>query len=112
MTQLVEFWVLIVPSTYNIILEKTWLHTMRSVASPYHQVLRFPNAAGVIEEVFGDQIMSKQCFITVNGSRATKRDVQMVEEPESNELSADVGKAAEQKAVKDLVQVRIDEKDP
>ena len=36
----------------------------------------------------------------------------MVEEPESNELFADVGKAAEQKAVEDLVQVRIDETDP
>ena len=38
--------------------------------------------------------------------------VKMVEEPESNELFADVGKAAEQKAVEDLVHVRIDEKDP
>ena len=56
--------------------------------------------------------MSKQCFVTVNGSRAAKGFVQMVEEPESNELFADVGKAAEQKAMEDLVQVRIDEKDP
>ena len=36
----------------------------------------------------------------------------MVEELESNELFVDVGKAAEQKAVEDLVQVRIDEKNP
>ena len=36
----------------------------------------------------------------------------MVEEPESNELFVDIGKATEQKAVEDLVQVRIDEKDP
>ena len=72
--------------------------------------MRFPNEAGVIEEVFGDQIMSKQCFVTVNDSRAAKGFVQMVEEPESNELFTDVGKVAEQKAVEDLVQVRIDEK--
>ena len=85
---------------------------MRSVASSYHQVMRFPNDAGVIEEVFGDQIMSKQCFVTVNGSRAAKGYVHSVEEPESNELFADVGKAADQKAVEDLVEVRIDEKNP
>ena len=72
MTKQVEFWVLKVPSTYNIILGRTWLHAMRSVASSYHQVMRFPNDTGVIEEVYGDQIMSKQCFVTVNGSRAAK----------------------------------------
>ena len=74
--------------------------------------MRFPNEAGIIEEVFGDQIMSKQCFVTVNGSRATKGYVHSVEEPESNELFADVSKAADQKAVEDLVKVRIDEKNP
>ena len=63
----------------------------------------FPNKAGVIEEVFGDQIMSKQCFVTVNGSRTAKGYVQIVEEPESNELFADVGKTAEQEAVEDFV---------
>ena len=57
-TKQVEFWVLKVPSTYNIILGRTWLHAMRSVASSYHQVMRFPNDTGVIEEVYGDQLMS------------------------------------------------------
>ena len=56
--------------------------------------------------------MSKQCFVTVNGSRVAKGFVQMVEKPESNELFADVGKVAEQKEVEDLVEVRVDEKDP
>ena len=36
----------------------------------------------------------------------------MVEEAENNELFADVGNAAEQKAGEDLVQVKIDEKNP
>ena len=101
MTKQVKFWVLKVPSTYNIILGRTWLHAMRSVVSTYHQVMRFPNEVGVIEEVLGDQIMSKQCFVTVNGTRTAKRYVQMVEEPESNELFADVGNAAEQTAGED-----------
>ena len=34
----------------------------------------------------------------------------MVGEPESNELFVDVGKEAKQKAVEDLAEVRIDEK--
>ena len=86
MTKQMEFCVLKVPSTYNIILGRTWLHAMRSVASTYHQVLRFPNEAGVIEKVFGDQIMSKQCFVTINGSRAAKGYDHSVEEPESYEM--------------------------
>ncbi|XP_028090679.1 uncharacterized protein LOC114290870 [Camellia sinensis] len=59
--------------------------------------------------------MTKQvefwCFVTVNGSRAAKGYVQIVEEPERNEQFANVGKAAEQKAVEDLVEVKVDEKD-
>ena len=48
----------------------------------------------------------------MNGSRAAKGYVHSVEEPESNELFADVGKAEDQKAVEDLVEVKIDEKHP
>ncbi|CAL5384076.1 unnamed protein product [Camellia sinensis] len=112
MTKQVEFWVLKVPSTYNIILGRTWLHAMCSVASTYHQALWFPNETGMIEEVLRDQIMSKQCFVIANDSRVAKGFVQMVEEPESKELFANVGKAAEQKVVEDLVEVRIDKKNP
>ena len=74
--------------------------------------MRFPNDTGIIEEVYGDQIMSKQCFATVNGSHAAKGYVHSVEEPESNELFVDVGKEADQKVVEDLVEVKIDEKNP
>ncbi|XP_028078929.1 uncharacterized protein LOC114280754 [Camellia sinensis] len=55
MMKYVEFLVLKVPSTYNIILGRVWLHAMRSVASTYHQMLRFSNETRVIEEVLGDQ---------------------------------------------------------
>ncbi|XP_028088932.1 uncharacterized protein LOC114289402 [Camellia sinensis] len=105
MTKLVEFWVLKVPSIYNIILGGAWFHAMRAVASTYHQVMRFPNEARVIEEVMGDQIMFKQCFVTVNGSRTGKGFMQMIDELESNEMFTHVCKAAEQKAV----EVRIKE---
>ncbi|XP_028075936.1 uncharacterized protein LOC114278130 [Camellia sinensis] len=50
-TKQVELWVLKVPSTYNLILGKGWLHTIQVVASTYHQVLRFSALAGQVEEV-------------------------------------------------------------
>ncbi|XP_028121917.1 uncharacterized protein LOC114319112 [Camellia sinensis] len=49
----VEFWVLKVPSTYNLILGRGWLHAMQEVASTFHQVMRFPAPSGQIEEVWG-----------------------------------------------------------
>ncbi|XP_028092210.1 uncharacterized protein LOC114292436 [Camellia sinensis] len=108
----VEFWVPKVPSTYNLILGKGWLHAMQAVASTYHQVLRFPAPIGRIEEVWGDQVMAKQCFVAVNGSRAAKEFVQMIEGPEGKEVLEDMGRRAEEKSIKDLVEVRMDENDP
>ena len=77
-----EFWVLHVSSTYNLILGRGWLHAMQAVVSTYHQVMRFPLVMGAIKEIWGDQVMSKQCFMAVNGSRAAKGFVQMIEGPE------------------------------
>ena len=54
--------------------------------------------------------MSKQCFVAANGSRAAKGYVHSVVEPESNKLFTNVGRVADQKAVEDLVEVRIYEK--
>ncbi|XP_028058581.1 uncharacterized protein LOC114262423 [Camellia sinensis] len=89
-----------------------WLHAMQAVASTFHQVMRFPAPTGQIEEVWGDQVMAKQCFIAVNGSRAAKGFVQMIEGPKGKEVLEDVGRKAEEKSVEDLVEVRIDEDDP
>ncbi|XP_028121002.1 uncharacterized protein LOC114318333 [Camellia sinensis] len=108
----VEFWVLKVPSTYNLILGRGWLHAMQAVASTFHQVMRFPASSGQIEEVWGDQVMAKQCFVAVNGSQAAKGFVQMIEGPEGKEVLDDVGRKAEEKSVEDLVEVRFDENDP
>ncbi|XP_028064701.1 uncharacterized protein LOC114267827 [Camellia sinensis] len=108
----VEFWVLKIPSTYNLILGRGWLHAMQAVASTYHQVLHFLTLTGQVEEVWGDQVMEKQCFVAVNGSRAAKGFVQMIKGPEGKEVLEDVGRKAEKKSVKDLVEVRIDENNP
>ncbi|XP_028072066.1 uncharacterized protein LOC114274359 [Camellia sinensis] len=50
-TKQVEFWLLKVPSTYNLILGRGWLHAMQAVASTYHQVMRFPTPTGQIKKV-------------------------------------------------------------
>ncbi|XP_028084618.1 uncharacterized protein LOC114285735 [Camellia sinensis] len=53
-TKQVEFWVLKVPLTYNLILGRGWLHAMQAVVLTYHQVLRFSAPTGQVEEVWGD----------------------------------------------------------
>ncbi|XP_028126305.1 uncharacterized protein LOC114323045 [Camellia sinensis] len=110
--QQVEFWVLKVPSTYNLILGREWLHAMRAVASTYHQVMRFPSTMGEVEEIWGDQVMAKQCFVAVNESRAEKGFVQMIEGPKDQNILDDVGTRAAEKAVEDLVEVRIGADNP
>ncbi|XP_028127009.1 uncharacterized protein LOC114323581 [Camellia sinensis] len=55
----VEFWVLKVPSTYNLTLGRGLFHAMQAVASTYHQVMRFSSATGEVEETWGDQVMAK-----------------------------------------------------
>ncbi|XP_028062042.1 uncharacterized protein LOC114265419 [Camellia sinensis] len=108
----VEFWVLKVLSTYNLILGKGWLHAMQAVALTYHQVMRFPSAMGKVEDIWGDQVISKQCFVTVNGSRAAKGFVQMIEGPKGQSVLENVGTRAEEKVVEELVGVRIDTENP
>ncbi|XP_028069015.1 uncharacterized protein LOC114271600 [Camellia sinensis] len=48
----VEFLVVKLPSLYNVIMGRTWLHIMQAVPSTYHQLMRFPTARGV-EEIHG-----------------------------------------------------------
>ena len=85
---------------------------MQADALPFHQATRFPPPSGQIEDVWGDPVMAKQCFVAVNDSRAAKGFVQMIEGPEGKEVLEDVGRKAEEKSVEDLVKVRIDENDP
>ncbi|XP_028053805.1 uncharacterized protein LOC114258143 [Camellia sinensis] len=48
----VEFLVVKLPSPYNAIMGRTWLHLMKAVPSTYHQLVRFPTGHG-IEEIRG-----------------------------------------------------------
>lgn len=50
------FLVVDVPSPYNAIMGRPWLHQLRAVSSTLHQVLKFPNKEGGIETIRGDQV--------------------------------------------------------
>ncbi|XP_058192284.1 uncharacterized protein LOC131309705 [Rhododendron vialii] len=60
----IEFVVVAWPSPYNVILSRTWLHEMKTVASTYHQVVKFVGWNGRQESLRGDQIQSKKCYIS------------------------------------------------
>ncbi|XP_074304054.1 uncharacterized protein LOC141638539 [Silene latifolia] len=49
------------PTTYNLILGRSWLHQMKSVPSTYHQCLKFPTPWGVVT-VKGDREESRSCY--------------------------------------------------
>ncbi|XP_058189245.1 uncharacterized protein LOC131306833 [Rhododendron vialii] len=70
----VEFIVVNVPSPYNAILGRTWLHCMQAIASTYHQVIRFIGINGRQEDLRGDQIASKKCYVSAihNSTKPSK----------------------------------------
>ena len=45
----ITFFVFDSPSTYNVILGRSWIHEIRVVPSTFHQVIRFPTTWGVKE---------------------------------------------------------------
>ena len=113
--KMIEFFVVKVPSLYNAIMERTWLHEMKAIASTYHQVIKFPTIFDVenpeqpkIEEVFGDQISAKMCFMTAMKGKGKAEQVQIIEVPDQPVLE-DVGEEAKHKVVEDLETVQIDE---
>ena len=64
-----EFIVIQVPSPYNAIMGRGWLHKMRVVPSTLHQKLRFPTKDGFME-VNGDQVAVKQCVLAAAKGKA------------------------------------------
>src|SRR5208282_5473427 len=103
-----EFVVVNVPSPYNAILGRAWLHGLRAVASTYHQVVRYIGATGQQEDLYGDQVASKKCYISSIHNSSRPKQVHWVEVPDAPVLE-DVGAPAEEKAIEDLVTVPINE---
>ncbi|XP_021848852.1 uncharacterized protein [Spinacia oleracea] len=51
------------PSSYNVILERQWIHKMKAVPSTYHQPIKFPTKWGVME-IKGQQRDAKKYYET------------------------------------------------
>ncbi|XXG81436.1 hypothetical protein AAC387_Pa09g2071 [Persea americana] len=111
----VDFLVVDVPSPYNVIMGRTWLHSMEAVPSTRHQKLKFPleNRSGRAEviTVKGDQHMARQCLLAVLSDEAGPSQVNVTELDREAELE-DVGRAPAQKSIEDLTKVNIDPADP
>ena len=84
-----------VPSPYNVIMGRTWLHSMNVVPTTCHQKLKFPleNQSSRIEVVTvrGDQHMAKQCLMAVLPSEAEYSQVHTAELDRETELGMLVG---------------------
>ncbi|XP_074336695.1 uncharacterized protein LOC141673866 [Apium graveolens] len=63
-TQILNFQVVKVSSTYNSIMGRTWIHAFKVVPLTYHMVLKFPTRNGVGEEK-GDHKMAHSCYVAL-----------------------------------------------
>lgn len=96
-----EFVVVKVPSSYNAIVDRNWLHKMEAVASTFFQVLRFISRYGQ-EDVLGDQVAAKACYFSTIRRKIKPSEVRIIEQSK-----VDIDKLAAKKAVEDLVSVPV-----
>ncbi|XP_057490953.1 uncharacterized protein LOC130776722 [Actinidia eriantha] len=101
-----EFIVVDIPSSYNAIVGRDWLHRMKGVASMLHQAIKFVTPRGE-EAIYGDQVAAKQCYLATVSTKAVVKEVQMVEE--DIEVLEDVGRDPKAKVIEELVGYELDE---
>ena len=58
----VDFIVVDAYSPYTAIIARPWLHTLGAVSYTLHQKVKYPSE-GQIEEILGDQAITRQCMI-------------------------------------------------
>lgn len=56
-----KFQVIDVPSSYNVILGRPWIHELKAVPSTYHQMIKLPTPWGV-KVLYGEQLSSRNCY--------------------------------------------------
>ncbi|GMP65865.1 hypothetical protein CsSME_00026480 [Camellia sinensis var. sinensis] len=101
----VEFLVVRLPSPYNLIMGRLWLHTLQAVPSTCHQLLCFPTEYG-IEQIRGSQKLAQACYLL---AAKTPKELQVnsIEVP-NQEILDDVGQHPNEKATEGLDRVDID----
>ncbi|GFZ00954.1 hypothetical protein Acr_14g0005890 [Actinidia rufa] len=97
---MMEFMVVDIPSPYNAIVGRDWLHRMKGVASTLHQAIKFLTPRGE-EAIYGDQVAAKQCYLDTVSTKMAMKEVQMIEE--NIEVMEDVGRDPEAKVIEELV---------
>ena len=75
-----EFCILDVPSPYNTILERPWIHMMRAVSSIHHQLPKCPTSSGMAN-IRGDQALARTVVAATR-----KRSGWMQEHPEQTPI--------------------------
>ncbi|GFZ14402.1 hypothetical protein Acr_24g0005920 [Actinidia rufa] len=103
---IMEFVVVDIPSPYNAIVGRDWLHRIKGVASTLHQAIKFVTPQ-CEEAIYGDQVAAKQCYLPIVSTKAAVKEVQMVEE--DIEVLEDVGRDLEAKVIEELVCYELDE---
>ncbi|XP_058211443.1 uncharacterized protein LOC131323607 [Rhododendron vialii] len=68
-----EFIVVDALSPYNAILDRNWLHSIKFGTSTYHQVVRYIGAHGRQEDLLGDQLEARQCYVSAVGKTPSSK---------------------------------------
>ncbi|XP_058208180.1 uncharacterized protein LOC131321193 [Rhododendron vialii] len=106
-----DFLVVDVPSSYNAIIGRAWLHKMRAISSTYHQMVRFPGSNG-IERIRGNQRVAHQCLISIIKKAPKAKMVQAVEVPKQPTIEDVRGNPAEKVVDEGLKKIQINKIDP
>jgi hypothetical protein len=75
-TTSISFFVVNVPSPYNVILGRDWLNAVKAVCSTYHLTIKIPTKRGVLA-IRGDQKRAKECMqVAMRGAEMPARHPQ------------------------------------
>ena len=95
-----------IPSPYNAIVGRDWLHRMKGVAVTLHQVTKFANHRGE-ETLLLRSRKAKQCYLAMVSTKAAMKEVQLIEE--EHEVLDDVRRDPKAKVVEDQIRYELDE---
>lgn len=73
-------------SAYNAILGRTALNAFQAIVSTYHMMMKF-SAGTEIEQVWGDQYLSRRCYVQMVKQGKTMRKSQVEREREKKSIN-------------------------
>ncbi|KAK6146452.1 hypothetical protein DH2020_020321 [Rehmannia glutinosa] len=100
-TVMIDFLVVRVPSSYNVILGRPGLNKMRAIVSTYHMLMQFPTKHGV-GRVRGDQGVARQCYVTSLKGKTKSSETLAIESLEPEDKGQKSGELVE-----DLVSIPL-----